>query len=297
MARGWWENTERSYKNLGNILNDARYAGLLDWDWMTDRTRNSNSRPSWDSPLSIMRSAARQFHHPWWSDQTMHVEVWVEKEALAGVVERVCDRFDVTWMACRGYMSASEQHVAGMRFVDAIRDNRKVRVLHLGDHDPSGMQMTEDNDRRLSEFICHHLGEDFDELIEPWELAGSADLIEQAAERFAGEYQPSDEEGLFTYEGLFEVQRIALNMDQVRQYNPPPNPAKVTDSRFASYQAVYGDQSWELDALQPAVLDALIAGHIEASMDPGKFAIRQATEETLKAKALRMMDAHGGELL
>src|SRR5690349_8748020 len=59
VARGWWVNTERSYKNLGNILNDARYAGLLDWDWMTDRTRDSNSRSTWDSPLSIMRAAAR----------------------------------------------------------------------------------------------------------------------------------------------------------------------------------------------------------------------------------------------
>lgn len=54
------------------------------------------------------------------------------------------------------------------------------------------------------------------------------------------------------------VQRIALNMNQVTRYNPPPNPAKVTDSRFGAYQAKYGDQSWELDALEPAVLVDLV---------------------------------------
>ncbi len=54
------------------------------------------------------------------------------------------------------------------------------------------------------------------------------------------------------------VRRIALNMDQVEHYNPPPNPAKLTDSRARDYVREFGTSSWELDALEPSVLDNLI---------------------------------------
>jgi DNA repair exonuclease SbcCD nuclease subunit len=50
------------------------------------------------------------------------------------------------------------------------------------------------------------------------------------------------------------VERIALNWDQVEQYSPPPNPAKLTDSRGAGYVACTATSSWELDALEPTVL-------------------------------------------
>ena len=59
-----------------------------------------------------------------------------------------------------------------------------------------------------------------------------------------------------------DVIRVALNMDQVEEFNPPPNPAKQTDSRYESYIAEYGDESWELDALEPSMLKELISEHL-----------------------------------
>ena len=64
-----------------------------------------------------------------------------------------------------------------------------------------------------------------------------------------------------------DVRKIALTMDQVQQYNPPPNPAKVTDPRAAAYIAIHGDESWEVDALPPNVLTQLINDAIEAEID------------------------------
>ena len=64
-----------------------------------------------------------------------------------------------------------------------------------------------------------------------------------------------------------EVRRIALNMDQVRRYNPPPNPAKMTDTRANDYVARFGDESWELDALRPEVIDQLIRDEIGSLID------------------------------
>lgn len=87
-----------------------------------------------------------------------------------------------------------------------------------------------------------------------------------------------------------EVIRIALNMDQVEQYNPPPNPAKVTDSRAADYIARFGRTSWELDALEPRVLDNLISSTIEQFVDQDLWDEVKA-EELERRKVLAAM--HG----
>lgn len=63
--------------------------------------------------------------------------------------------------------------------------------------------------------------------------------------------------------GLIEVVRIALNMDQVEEFNPPPNPAKLTDSRFEGYAAKFGNESWELGALNPDTIAGLIEAEVE----------------------------------
>ena len=73
-----------------------------------------------------------------------------------------------------------------------------------------------------------------------------------------------------------ELKRIALNMNQVRKYKPPPNPAKTTDARYASYREEYGTESWELDALEPKVITKLIRSEIESVLDYDSW------EESLK---------------
>lgn len=220
VSRGYIANKDTEYDRLGSIINDARLAGLLDWDFLEDRTRNLQSNTHWSSPESIIRAAAKGYMRDRWENQPNHVEVWVEKEALAGIVERVSDRLDVSYFSCRGYVSQSEMHAAAMRMVGYEEENKEVTILHLGDHDPSGIDMTRDIQDRLAMF-------------------GSEATVD----------------------------RIALNMDQVRQYNPPPNPAKLTDSRCTSYIANYGNESWELDALDPAALAALIESHVLALRD------------------------------
>jgi len=76
-----------------------------------------------------------------------------------------------------------------------------------------------------------------------------------------------------------EVRRIALNMDQVKQYNPPPNPAKEKDSRSAAYISKYGRNSWELDALKPSVLNTLITDTIDEYRDQDIWDATRAKEE------------------
>lgn len=224
VARDIIPNTQRSYKNLGNVIDDGRMCGLIDWLRIEDRTRNLVGRSSWGSPTDMIESAAESYHLDRWEDQDCRVEVWCEKEALIGIFARVCHRFDIDYFACRGYVSQSEMWRAARRLRTHSQQGKTPIILHFGDHDPSGIDMTRDIGARLDTF------------------------------------------GIRT-----DVQRLALNMDQVEEYSPPPNPAKTSDSRFQGYVVEYGDESWELDALQPAALTALVTNAVEQYRDLAKW--------------------------
>lgn len=257
VARGLIANTQQSYNRLGTIVSDARLAGMLDWDFIVDRTRNLEGNTHFTSPSDIIRAAANSYRRDLWSDQDYRVEVWVEKEALAGVIERVATRLDVDYFSCRGYVSQSEMWAAGQRIRDYVEDEGKqVVILHLGDHDPSGIDMTRDIEDRLFLFVGSH-------------IAGLP--------QYDGTITRSQ------FDSHVEVRRIALNMDQVRRYNPPPNPAKITDSRARDYIALHGQSSWELDALDPAVLARLIEDAVSNYRDDARFAARQNQMRTERA--------------
>lgn len=235
-------NTMQSYKRLGSIINDARYAGLFDWSLITDRTRNATGGDSGytpDHPEEVIEPDV--YHVTQWNDQPHRVEVWVEKDALIDVIQQAASPLRAVTFSCRGYTSSSEIWAAARRIEGKLREPsvEHVTILHLGDHDPSGIDMTRDIGARLAEFITQDIG--------------------------AMEGPDYD----------FHVKRIALNWDQIEQYTPPPNPAKETDSRFEGYRRIYGDESWELDALEPAVLRDLIRGEIRPLIDAEKWEARR----------------------
>lgn len=234
VSRDLIPNTQKDYKNLGSIINDARLAGLIDWDTIVDRTREVRSLSHWNGPEEIIEAVSRQFNVDRWEGQRFRPEVWIEKDALVGVFERVCRELDVPLLSCRGYTSQSEMWGASQRMLAHRRDKQTPVVFHFGDHDPSGKDMSRDITDRLE---------------------------------------------LFT-RGTLKFERLALNMDQVEQYNPPPNPAKITDSRASAYIAEFGGESWELDALEPSVLESLVRTAIEGIVDKNKM--RDAEREQKK---------------
>jgi hypothetical protein len=130
---------------------------MIDWNHIQDRTRYVRTHPSWDTPGDIIESAPQRYRVDVWEDQPEHVEVWVEKDALVGVVQVACDEVRVPYLSCRGYVSQSEMWSSAMRLRHIIESGRNVTILHLGDHDPSGIDMTRDIEERLGNFIYAHL--------------------------------------------------------------------------------------------------------------------------------------------
>lgn len=239
VARDLLPNTLRSYKNLGSVVSDGRMAGLIDWDSIEDRLRSVDRVSTWDGPEIILAAVAKQYKRDLWAGQMTRCEVWVEKDALTGVIEPTCRSLRVPWFACRGYVSQSAQYEAAQRFLGHFADGvERVVVFHLGDHDPSGIDMTRENREKIN-------------------------LLVRAEE--TGQW--------------VEFERLALNMVQVEEHRPPPNPVKETDSRVAGYRDVYGEESWELDALEPRMLADLIRTAVSAEIDDDLWVDEAAREK------------------
>lgn len=230
------KNVQRNYKWLGDLISNARVAGLIDWDHLEDRTRSlSGGDSGFRGVPDALSYLYRVYQIPHHGNQPIYTEVWVEKEALADVISRPADRWRIAYFACKGYVSQSEMHEAAQRLKRYEAAGRKCEIIHLGDHDPSGIDMTRDISDRLAMFGA-----------------------------------------------TVEVDRIALTIEQVHDFGPPPSPAKITDSRAAEYIAAYGDESWELDALDPPVLEAMVENAIQARLDMDLWREaerRQTTEE------------------
>jgi hypothetical protein len=89
--------------------------------------------------------------------QDYYVEVWIEKEALVGVIERPCDEWRVPYFSCRGYNSGSEAYDGARRFKWKISDGIRPVIFYLGDHDPSGLQMDADHYKRLGQLSGYEI--------------------------------------------------------------------------------------------------------------------------------------------
>lgn len=253
-------NRPESYNKLGDLVSDGRMAGLIDWYSIVDRSRGSYANQHYDRPSKVIEAALATYATDKWENQPHYVEVWVEKEALEDVLARACGPLDVRYFACKGYTSQSAMWEAAQRLVKKRDDGKEVHIIHLGDHDPSGIDMSRDIFSRLSLFVGHN--------------KSAPDEMEEGTEE-----EGNEEDSAQNLDALHvHVQRIALNMSQVTRYNPPPNPAKTTDSRFKSYQKKYGDESWELDALEPAVLVDLITRAVNQFRDPKLWDAAMATE-------------------
>ena len=206
-------NLEKSYNSLGNLISDARLAGLIDWDAIEDRVRVPRLPNEFSDIKDLVNAALQSYRLPRWKGQEHYIELWVEKDALSGVLAPLAEQYHITLMVNSGYSSQSAMYEAGIRFCQ--HQDKICSLFYLGDHDPSGEDMVRDIKERLTMF--------------------GANLA---------------------------VKKIALTMDQVRQYSPPPNPAKQTDTRAGAYIAKYGLASWEVDALPPDVLHQLIENAI-----------------------------------
>lgn len=273
VATGRIPNTPKAYENLGKLIRDARYAGLISWKMVIDRGRTVMEFETYDDEVEAIGNLSDEFLLDKWADQPARVEIWIEKDAAIGTIERVCRELQVPWVSTRGFHSASGAWKAAQRFLPWL-DTQDVLVLHIADLDPSGWAMTADVQRRLDRMLLvDACGAD------PDELDAFDEDVPVTWRNPEPHLTPSAHE--------WTVDRIALNMGQVHTMIPrgpdgkvPSQPVKRDtvgedgkvkrgDPNAKAFYAEFNSwRCWELDALEPEDLAQIIRERVLTVRDP-----------------------------
>lgn len=142
--------TETEYKaTVNRLLTKMRLSGQIPFGWIADNTRWVRKQRSYSSVEQALRETAQLYRRALWRDQASRVEVWLEKDALAGVVYEETDEYDVPLYVTRGYASLSYLHEAAEAIAAA---DKPTHIYYLGDYDPSGLDIPRKVEARLREF-------------------------------------------------------------------------------------------------------------------------------------------------
>lgn len=272
------KNTPKNYQRLISILVDARYAGLVDWDIIEDRGREPKVPNEWGSLDELVDAALEQFRLPRRTDQPRHLELWVEKDALAGVLGPIARRWHVPLAVNKGYSSASAMKVAADRMLEAVGATAVPQCDNCAD----------DFGYRYPDGTCKGCGKKSSVMFRYDDDAGDQieSIDKEVVVLYLGDHDPSGEDMVRDIEARLnefgvpnlKVVKIALTLEQVRRYKLPSNPAKVRDARAKAYIEKFGNDSWEVDAIPPRELNALVERAIARYTDRELLAAAVARE-------------------
>jgi hypothetical protein len=138
----------KEMQRVYRLLKEAREKGRIPWEWIVDETRSLERISTWDDPEHYARTVASAYRRDFWNQQPVRVEVWSEKGTVRGVLQPVLDHYAVGFRVMHGFSGATTVYDAAQD-----HDGRDLIVLYVGDYDPSGMFMSEEDlPNRLSEY-------------------------------------------------------------------------------------------------------------------------------------------------
>lgn len=272
-------NCYPDYRNLGRYINFAKGAGMIDWDSVEDRTRLVRGRNRYNDIEDWAESSLAGWHMDFWAGQPVRPEIWIEKDALLGIIKPICDKYDVRFYSLRGWGRPADNFSAAQRFLQDFYDNpcrEKNRVFHLGDYDPTGCAVTPQIDAAVREF---------------------------------GRQIRSDRAGSeFGSDDFVDIVRIGLTKEQIKTFNIVPNrigdedededeeDAKAVESRKAKFLADNDgcSDTWELDALDPKILQELVEDAIKSCIThPDAWDDRQRfiASQEIKIRTMLLIEA------
>ncbi len=303
-------NHDKVYKKIGGILDDCRYSGNLDWDSIEDRGRVPKLPYSVEGIADALKDTVDGYRLNRQEGQPKTIELWTEKDAISNILYRVTAKYHVRLVVNKGYTSSSAMYQAYERFVESLNEGKPVVILYFGDHDPSGLDMVRDIEDRLLTFFCNGSAlrdsPFLDKVNQWWDHYGysGSDLpLTEREERILDNEDGDRSEQTDIWESaqikmfikekeLFSVVPIGLKMEQIKKYNLPHNPAKITDPRAAGYIKNFGQKSWEVDALRPDVLTSIVDSNIVDLLDTDVWNEVIAREKKEKAEILKFANKY-----
>ena len=272
VTKNYIPNHQTAYKKLSSIKDDLCYSGRLDWDAIEDRGRTPYLE-YWVKGINhALQDTIDAYKLDRQKGQKVHIELWSEKDAISGILRRVTDKYHIKLCINKGYTSSSAVYEAYERFAAYMNNGIKVIVLYFGDHDPSGLDMVRDIEARLKMMLANGRKIDYDNAYNFVQKSGmyhshNNEYMVLKDWQENGEKEWGFDNQLCYVDNFFSVKHIGLTLDQIKQFKMVPNPAKITDPRAKGYIKKFGKVSWEVDALDPPQLVAIVEHYVKKEVD------------------------------
>lgn len=253
-------NRATEYQRMVGIMTDARMAGVMSWTAFEDRNRSLKGINSVDGPPQAIARMMRRYALDLWANQDWRPEVWIEKRSLEGTISDICNKLRVDFFATGGYSSVTETWAAGQRFLNYIHKGQRPIIFYLGDHDPSGIDMT----RHVRETVSTFVGQP----VYVQRIALNKDQIEE------GGYPHNP--------AKLSDSRAGVRAD-----------GSIIPG---SYVDLHGYESWELDVFTPDEMEDIIAKSILPIRDQARWDEMVAEETQDKRVMEDIMKQHFGDV-
>ncbi len=257
VAQGAIPKDHTSYIKLGRVMRLLREDGTVPWEWLVDHVRSVIRRRTWDGVEDMLGDTAELYRRDLMRNQDVAIQLWAESDSIGSVIAPVAQRYTIPTFIGRGYSSRGYLWTAAKDVVAAHEAGKTVLILHVGDFDPSGLDIFRDLEEtlRLYAFAI--------------EAAASVDEVRRMVIDF--------NTNLESETNWLDFERLALTAEQVEAYQLPTAPAKSKDTRTAGFT---GTGTVEVEALPVEDLLAIVEAAITNEIDPEALRILEEAEKS-----------------
>lgn len=253
VSRGYFENTRGNYQKLSRAMTSGREKEYILWEWIVDNLRQTIKPSSWSGLGDFADTVRDAYRKDFWASQDAYVEIFVEKDAMAGTLAPVTEKHDVSLNVVRGYCSATYAHRIASLWGQI---DKPIHAYYLGDFDPSGMDVERDLREKLKKYngrVC--LTKDGDEVVD--DVNDWLGFTMSAYMQHLGQ--------------TFTWTRLALLPEDFEKFDLVPMLAKKRDTRTKAFEKQHGHKCAELDAVPANELRDRVKTAIHSHIDQASW--------------------------
>ena len=246
VAAGAIDKTEAAYGAVKRRLLDLRESGRVPWRHVVDNTRFVHAVDTFEGPAAALAETARLYRRDLMRSQPTRVEVWAESDSIGSVLSEVTDEYGIPLYVGRGYSSRGYLRSAAEQIERAAAAGKQTLILHLGDYDPSG----EDISRAVQETLLRYVTELW--AARTYGHPRAIQILGDGAAFWGADLQ------------LPAFERLAVTEQQIADLSLPFRPVKASDPRAARFRGV---GSVEIEAIPRQTILAILRERIEQTLD------------------------------
>jgi hypothetical protein len=290
VSAGAIHKNEAAYGQLKRVMRDLREDGSIPWEWLVDHTRSVFAPRTWDGIEDLLTDTASLYRRDLMRQQKVAIQLWAESDSIGSVIAQVADRYTIPTFIGRGYAARGYLWSAAKDAFAAHEADKNVVILHVGDFDPSGVDIFRDVVETLR---LYAIAVDWDKGSAEWGGRVSVADVRRSIRKditdsrwyYAG---PTDGEWglhLESWTRWLAFDRLALTAEQIDEYDLPARPPKASDVRTATFT---GKGTVEVEALPVEALLAIVEQAIVKLIDGEALRIVEQAEESERAIVRRI---------